>query len=270
MRRLERSYLFVPGDRPERFAKAAASGAHQVVIDLEDAVGLADKASARESARAWLAAGHAAAVRINGADTEWFEDDLQMLQEASPAAVMLPKADADAAARAAAALPDCPVIALVETVTGYMELRQLAAVAGVARIAFGSVDFGTETGIEDNGDALTAVRTQIVLESCYAGLEPPIDGVSTAFNDPDLMQRDALRSRQLGFGGKLCIHPKQVAAVNDAYLPSAAQLDWAQRVLAAMAASHGAATAVDGKMVDKPVLEQAQRIVADAEAAGQI
>lgn len=270
MTRLVRSYLFVPGDRPERFAKAAASGAHQVVIDLEDAVGLADKASARESVREWLSAGHAAAVRINGADTEWFEDDLQMLQQASPAALMLPKADADAAARAVATLPGCSVIALVETVKGYMELRQLAAVAGVTRIAFGSVDFGTETGIEDSGDAMTAVRTQIVLESCYAGLEPPIDGVSTAFNDPELMQQDALRSRQLGFGGKLCIHPKQVAAVNDAYLPSAAQLNWAQRVLAAMAASNGAATAVDGKMVDKPVLEQAQRIVADAEAAGQI
>lgn len=268
MARITRSFLFVPGDRPDRFAKAAASGAHQVVVDLEDAVGLADKLTARQAVQEWLAQGHVAAVRINSAETEWFEDDLKMLAGVSPAALMLPKADAAAAARAVAALPGCPVIALVETVKGYMELRHLAAVKGVTRIAFGSVDFGTETGIEDEDDAMTAVRTQIVLESCYAGLEPPIDGVSTGFNDADLMRQDALRSRQLGFGGKLCIHPKQVAAVNDAFRPDAAQVDWARRVLAAMEASKGAATAVDGKMVDKPVLEQAQRIMADAEADG--
>ena len=97
MTRLARSFLFVPGDRPDRFDKAAASGAHQVIIDLEDAVGLADKVSARQSVHDWLAAGHAAGVRINGADTEWFEDDLKMLRNVSPAAVMLPKADAEAA-----------------------------------------------------------------------------------------------------------------------------------------------------------------------------
>lgn len=266
MERIVRSYLFVPGDRPDRFEKASASGAHQVVIDLEDAVGLAEKRTARDAVGTWLASGRVAAVRINGADTEWFEDDLQVLRRTPPAALMLPKADTEAARRVVAALPGCPVIALVETVKGYMELRQLAAVSGVSRIAFGSVDFGTETGIADEGDAMTAVRTQIVLESCHAGLVPPIDGVSTGFNDEAQMRQDALRSRQLGFGGKLCIHPRQVAAVNDAFQPDAAQIDWARRVLAAMAASNGAATAVDGKMVDKPVLEQARRIMADAEA----
>lgn len=265
MTRLARSFLFVPGDRPDRFDKAAASGAHQVIIDLEDAVGLTDKVSARQSVHDWLAAGHAAGVRINGADTEWFEGDLKMLRSVSPAVVMLPKADAEAARVTMAALPACSVIALVETVKGYMELRPLAAVTGVKRIAFGSVDFGTETGIEDQGDAMTAVRTQIVLESCYAGLEPPIDGVSTGFNNPTAIHQDALRSRQLGFGGKLCIHPKQVLAVNEAYRPTAEQVDWARRVVAAMAASKGAATAVDGKMVDKPVLDQAKRIVAEAQ-----
>lgn len=266
MKRIARSFLFVPGDRPDRFEKASASGAHQVVIDLEDAVGLADKESAREAVRTWLASGRQAAVRINSADTEWFEDDLRMLRESALAALMLPKADIEAAERAAVALPGCPIIALVETVKGYMELRSLAALTAVSQIAFGSVDFGTETAIADEGDAMTAVRTQIVLESCYAGLLPPIDGVSVGFNDEAQMRSDALRSRQLGFGAKLCIHPKQVAAVNEAFLPDAAQIDWAQRVLAAMAASNGAATAVDGKMVDKPVVEQARRIMAAAES----
>jgi citrate lyase subunit beta/citryl-CoA lyase len=145
-----------------------------------------------------------------------------------------------------------------------MELRQLAAIPGLHRIAFGSVDFAGESGIADEGDAMTAIRTQIVLESRHAGLMAPIDGVSVEFGDEERMRSDALRSRQLGFGGKLCIHPRQVAPVNAAFLPTAGEVRWAQRVLAAFEASHGAATAVDGKMIDKPVVERARRIAADA------
>lgn len=263
--RVARSLLFVPGDRPERFAKAAASGAHQVVIDLEDAVAPAAKAEARRAAAVWLAEGNSAAVRINGADTEWFDDDLAMVISLPSAILMLPKAEPESLAAAAAALGGRPVIALIETVRGYMTLRQVATVPGLARLAFGSVDFGTETGIDDSGDAMTAIRTQIVLESCFAGLAPPIDGVSVGFSDETQMHADAQRSRQLGYGGKLCIHPRQVAAVNAAFLPDADQIAWAQRVLAAIDASQGGVTTVDGKMVDKPVVDQARRILAERE-----
>jgi len=103
-----------------------------------------------------------------------------------------------------------------------------------------------------------------VLESCHASLQPPIDGVSVELDSAELMQRHALRSRQLGFGGKLCIHPRQVAPVNAAFQPSQQELDWAQRVLAAFASSGGAVTVVDGKMVDLPVMQRARRIAADA------
>jgi len=174
------------------------------------------------------------------------------------------KADAASRLRTAQALPGRGLIALLETVRGFAELRALAAVPGLSRIAFGSVDFSLESGIADEGEALTAVRTQIVLESCLAGLAPPVDGVSVVFDDDEAMRRHALRSRQLGFGGKLCIHPRQVAPVNAAFRPDAAQLQWAQRVLAAFEASAGAATAVDGLMVDKPVVERAKAILADA------
>ena len=109
---------------------------------------------------------------------------------------------------------------------------------------------------------MTAIRTQIVLESCHAGLVAPIDGVSVNFSDADQMRADGLRSRQLGYGGKLCIHPSQVAAVNAAFLPSPEEVEWAQRVLAAFEASGGAATAVDGKMIDKPVVDRARHIIA--------
>jgi citrate lyase subunit beta/citryl-CoA lyase len=191
-----------------------------------------------------------------------------MIQHAAGAGVMLPKADTDSLARTVRALPERRIIALLETVAGYMALHQVAAIPGVERIAFGSVDFATESGIVDEGDAMTAIRTHIVLESCHAGLAAPIDGVSVEFGDDGRMRADALRSKQLGFGGKLCIHPRQVAAVNAAFQPSPAEVQWALRVIAAFEASNGAATAVDGKMIDKPVVERARRVAAEAGAAG--
>lgn len=260
--RLARTLLFVPADRPERFDKAAASGAHEVILDLEDAVAPSAKGTARRSAAQWLADGGRAIVRINGVDTPWWEEDVAMLRACPDAPVMLPKAEAGSLARTTAALPGRRIIALVETVAGYMELREVAGSPGVERIAFGSVDFSAESGIVDEGEALTLVRTAIVLASCHAGLHAPIDGVSLEFNDAARMTAEAVRSRQLGFGGKLCIHPKQVAVVNAAFMPSQAEREWAQRVLSAFEASGGAATSVDGKMIDKPVVERARRIAA--------
>ncbi|MEQ5815652.1 CoA ester lyase [Marinobacter sp. NFXS11] len=267
MERTARSILFVPGSRPDRFEKARNSGAHQIAIDLEDAVSPAEKNEARAATAAWLGKGNVATVRINAADTEWFKGDLEMMAGAPQATVMLPKADFRSVRETAQALPGHKLIALIETVKGFKELRSVAESSGVTRLAFGSVDFGTETGITDEGDAMTAIRTQIIIESCFAGLEPPVDGVSVGFANPDQMNNDARRSRQLGFGGKLCIHPKQVAAVNDAFTPGAEEVDWARRVVAAMQSSSGGATTVDGKMVDKPVVVQAERILADFQFA---
>lgn len=259
-----RSLLFVPGDRPERYDRAVASGAHAVILDLEDAVAPAAKVRARADVAAWLARGSQAWVRINPADTPWHEDDMAALRALPEAGIMLPKADAATLAAALRVLPGRRIIALLETVSGYMDLPALARTPGLARIAFGSVDFSMDSGIADEGDAMTPVRAAIVLASRHAGLPPPIDGVSLEFTDPDRMGSDAARSRQLGFGAKLCIHPRQVSHVNAAWLPTQAERAWAERVLAADGASGGAATAVDGKMIDKPVVEQARRILAEA------
>ncbi len=267
MEPIARSLLFVPGGRPERFDKAAGSGAHQVVIDLEDAVAPGGKEEARKAALAWLERGNPAMVRINGADTEWFQPDLEaMASLPAGSAVMLPKADVASIRYVLQALPGRTIVALIETAQGYFELRQLAAIPEVTRLAFGSVDFGVETGIADESDAMTAIRTQIVLESCYAGLAPPVDGVSLNLQDEERMRGDARRSHQLGFGGKLCIHPRQVVAVNQVFCPDEAQVEWAQRVVDAFETSEGGVTTVDGKMVDKPVAEQARRILAEARA----
>lgn len=263
----QRSLLFVPGHRADRFDKAVASGADGVILDLEDAVAPDAKPAARTAVQAWLAAGGQALVRINAAETPWFAEDLQMLRALPQAGVMLAKADCASLARVAAALPGRQLVALLETVAAFMELPALARVPGLTQIAFGSVDFGIDSGIDDAGDAMTAVRTQIVLHSRAAGLAAPLDGVGVDFSSAAQMHADAMRSCQLGFGGKLCIHPAQVPQVNRAFAPSGAERDWAGRVLQAFAASGGAATAVDGKMVDRPVVERARRIVATAGAA---
>lgn len=265
MSRVARSLLFVPGNRPDRFDKALASGAHLMVIDLEDAVAADAKSRARDDAGAWLAPDRSVCVRINSADTEWFEDDLEMVRGLPAVSVMLPKADAGSLACAADALPGRTLVALLETVQGYMELREMTAVPGLQRIAFGSIDFGLDSGIADEDDAMTAIRTQIVLESRFAGLQAPLDGVSVNFKDEAVLQVDVRRGQLLGFGGKLCIHPLQVPVVNAAYRPDQESIAWARRIVAADEVAGGGATTVDGTMVDRPVVERARRILEDVE-----
>lgn len=260
---LPRSYLFVPGDRPERIAKAQASGADAVIVDLEDAVAPGNKTAAREAAAGALDAAQPVVLRINGADTVWFDDDVRLLADPGIAAVMLPKATAAAVAALRAAGGGKPVLALVETAAGMADLAALAA-AGVARLVFGSIDLQLDLDIGDDDLALLPFRMQLVLAARAAGLPPPVDGVTTAFDDAPRIEAEARRARQLGFGAKLCVHPRQVPIVNDAFSPGAAELAWAQRVVDAAAAAGGAAVAVDGRMVDAPVLARAHRLLAAA------
>jgi citrate lyase subunit beta/citryl-CoA lyase len=259
-----RSYLFVPADRPERIAKALASGADAVIVDLEDAVAPAAKDAAREALGHWMrsAAPATVAVRINGADTAWFEADLAACNAPAVAAVMLPKAGQDGDLGALRqALPATPIVALVETAEGFDRMREIARAPGVVRLAFGTIDFQLDLGLAGEDDALLPFRSRFVLESRLAQLAPPVDGVTTAVDDAERVAADAQRGRRLGFGAKLCIHPRQVATVNRCFSPSAAEIDWAERVVDAMARAGGAAVAVDGKMVDRPVLRRAQALL---------
>jgi citrate lyase subunit beta/citryl-CoA lyase len=255
------SYLFVPGNRPERFGKALASGADQVIIDLEDAVAPVDKLVARDAVRASLDPEFPAAVRINSADSEWFEHDLSLCSLPGVAAVVLPKAAsvADVARVRAAGAP--MVLALIESAEGLANARALAAADGVSRLMFGSIDFSVDLGIEGDERELDAFRSELVLASRLAGIAPPVDGVTTAIDDAEVLRRDTLRGKRFGFGGKLCIHPKQLAIVHAAFLPSNDEVHWAMRVLDAARQAGGDAVAVDGKMVDKPVMMRAERIL---------
>ncbi len=261
-----RSYLFVPGTRPERFEKALASRADVVIVDLEDAVAPPEKDRARSLVAGWLSAERPVHLRINGAGTPWFDDDLALCGREGVSGVLLPKAEdaEDIEAVRAAGRGAVAVLPIVETAAGLWNARTIGEAPGVARLVFGSLDFQVDLGVRD--DDLLAYRAQLVLASRLAGRVAPVDGVTTAIDDPDRLRRDTERARALGFGAKLCIHPRQVAAVNATFRPTEAEIGWALRVVAADAASKGAAVAVDGRMVDRPVLLQAQAILAEAEA----
>ena len=261
------SYLFVPGNRPERFDKALAAGADCVIVDLEDAVAPVDKDRARASVAAWLSADKPICLRINTPDTEWFASDLALCAHPGVGAVMLPKAaqlaDIERLRKAGAQR----VLPLIESAQGFANLSALLAAEGVERLAFGSIDFAVDLGIEGDDRELDYFRSQLVLASRLAGIAAPIDGVTTAIDDKLVLASETLRGKRFGFGAKLCIHPAQLSVVHASYLPQAVEVDWAERVLVAAAGSQGAAVAVDGKMVDRPVILKAERILARATRA---
>jgi citrate lyase subunit beta/citryl-CoA lyase len=263
--RRPRSYLFVPGHRSDRFAKAASSGAHQIILDLEDAVGPDDKEMARQQVTQWFAQGGVGIVRINGSDTAWFGNDLAAAASYPEATIMVPKADAQNLAQVAQILPGRPLIGLVENVGGLIGIHAVATSPGVSRLAFGNLDFGADARIPGTGSVLDPARFQIVIASRHAGLPPPIDGVTVALQDDTALRADVTRARNLGFAAKLCIHPRQVDWVNAGFAPSPEEVEWAERIVFAIDESAGSAVQVDGKMVDKPMLEQARSILAEAD-----
>lgn len=269
-----RAALFVPATRADRIPKALASGADAVIVDLEDAVAPQDKDSARAALDVALAHQHRASatapsagpalwVRVN-TGAPWSDQDLALCaRHAAVQAVVVPKAES--AQQMQAAFEACgrkPLVALIETAEGYARRDDVASHPAVKRLAFGSIDFQLDLGISGEGDALLVFRSGLVLASRLAELPAPLDGVTVEVANPEVVAADAARARALGFGGKLCIHPQQVGPVNAAFSPSPAEIDWAQRVVAACEASAGAAVAVDGKMVDRPVLLRAQALLA--------
>lgn len=264
-----RSALFVPGSRPERFAKALAAGADAVIVDFEDAVEEPLKRQARDHLAAFLQQKPQASVwvRVNAPDHPEHVADLRFCaQHAGVAGILLPKVES-AAHVAAVWETGKPVWPIIESAKGLLALEQIAGAEGVERLSFGSLDLALDLNLNTGTIAaqlfLDQARMSVQLHSRGAELQPPLDGVFPAIGDPDGLQRAIRHAYDMGYGGALCIHPNQVAIIHRALAPSADDLAWAHRVVDASAAANGAgAFQLDGQMVDAPVLLRAQRLLA--------
>ncbi|MFE9320775.1 HpcH/HpaI aldolase/citrate lyase family protein [Nocardia sp. NPDC052278] len=263
------TWLFVPGDRPDRFSKAAESGADEVIIDLEDAVADNHKALARADAAKWLTNRGQAWVRINAVSTPWADADIETIATCPRLrGVLVPKAEraANLSMIGERLGSDRGVVALVETALGIHNAHELAACPAVGRLAFGSVDFAHDIDATEDDRSLLLARSTLVLASKVADLPSPIDGVSVRIRDSEAVAEAARQARALGFGGKLCIHPAQIAATAAEFRPSGEDIAWAQRIVASFTGQAGAVH-TDGEMVDKPVFERARRILARSSIA---
>jgi len=258
----------VPGNRPERFDKALAAGAGAIVIDFEDAVAADDKALAREHVARWSATrGDALAnvvVRINDAGTPWFAGDLECIRQSGIRTVMLPKAESPAQIATVMAAMTAPaaVLPIIESARGVQDVAAIATAPGVVRLAFGTLDYALDLDLGDDGEraGLAYPSAQIAIASRAAGIASPVAGVTPSLDDEAALLADLAFARSFGFGAKLCIHPKQIAPIHRAFAPTPDAVAWATRVVAAAAASTGAAQ-LDGKMIDRPVLLRAQAIL---------
>ena len=258
-----RSLLFAPGSDEAKLTKALASGADAVVADLEDAVTPDRKELARELVRRL----RPRVVRINGADTEWFADDLAAARKLALDALVLPKATPEAVDALGAEGP--PVIAIVETAQGLRLAYETASRQRVEALALGAADLGRELGLEPRPDGLEILhaRSQIVVDSAAAGIRPPFDVVHLDTRDDEGLEAACRFARTLGFRGKICIHPAQVPIVNRLFAPDEGEIAWAQRVVEAYEEGEHegrGAIAVGGEMVDLPVVDRARRILAEA------
>lgn len=269
---LARSFLFVPADRLERLPKALTSGAHALIIDLEDAVAPESKPAAREALLGlWPSLSPAVRprllLRIHAVASPFHADDLTLLSQLHGLGAVMPaKAESpDALRRLGARFPAQHWVPLIESAEGLAQIDALARAPGVLRLAFGHLDFQDDLGMACDAEEaeLTSVRLAFVLASRRAHTAAPVDGVTLALQHPARLEADALRARRLGFGAKLCIHPHQVDIVNRALGPTDAERAWARRVLQAAAAQGEGAFRFENTMVDAPVLARARRFAQD-------
>jgi len=275
-----RSLLFVPGSRPDRFEKALAAGADSICIDLEDAVPPQDKATARAGVIAWLEANSesypdcAIGVRMNGLDTLDGLKDVIAFSETSarPDFLMVPKAGSHSALVNLTQLleinrPNRRHVALwvvIESVLGLKNASRIAGVCGMrGGVLFGGADYSLAIGTGMDWEALFHARSTLATEVRVTNgtlMDVPYLNVK----DEEGLRAECVRVKALGFDGKACIHPSQVAIVNEVFSPSEAELDWARRVAEAGRSQDGRAVLLDGKMLDIPVYLRAERILSKA------
>jgi citrate lyase subunit beta/citryl-CoA lyase len=277
-----RSYLFAPGNHPRKVDKVFSAGADAVILDLEDAVAIAEKEATREVVLAAMQAPRQMRgyVRINSADTRWCMADIDAVSGPWLNGIVLPKAESaeqvrhvserisDCERRAGMLLGSIELIPLVETALG---IESVAAIASgsprVARLAFGGGDYTHDLDLvwSDTEIELAYARARLAHASRVAGIEPPVDTVVLQVRDTEAFRRSAYNGRGMGFAGKLCIHPDQVQPCNEVFTPSRAEVDKALAVVRAFEAAEARGSAsiqLDGQFIDYPVVDQARRVLA--------
>lgn len=275
-----RSLLFVPGSRPDRFEKALAAGADSICIDLEDAVPPQDKVAARAGVIGWLEANaenHSACaigVRMNGLDTLDGLKDIIAFSEskARPDFLMVPKAASGADLANLSQLLDLRGLAhkkvalwaVIESVIGLKNASDIAGTCGsTGGVLFGGADYSLAIGTSMDWEALFHARSTLATEARVTSgalMDVPFLNVT----DEKGLRAECARVKALGFDGKACIHPSQVATVNEVFSPSDAELDWAKRVIEAGKSQDSRAILLDGKLLDIPVYLRAERILSKA------
>lgn len=278
-----RNLLFAPGDSARKAEKAFGTGADCVILDLEDSVAPGAKVAAR-AAVAEVLSGRgpgAAVVRVNAQDTSWYLADLAAVVGLHPSAILLPKCDGPAALarldhnlealeqQAGVPVGSTGVIALVtETARSLARMDYVGCTPRLRAVCFGAEDLSADLGVRPRGPdgaytaPVAAARAATLLAAAQAGI-PAIDTPWPDPRDPDGLAREAAQAAADGFAGKLCIHPAQVEPVAAAFTPAPDRVQWAEKVRDLFAANPGAGVmAMDGKMVDRPHLKLAERILA--------
>jgi citrate lyase beta subunit len=207
-------------------------------------------------------------VRVNAVGTPWFLDDLALAATLALDGLVLPKASPEAVAALGADGP--PVIAIVETALGLRAAFEIASRPRVAALLLGSVDLGAEVGLETrpDGQEILYARSKLAIDSTAAGLRGPIDVVHLEFEDQAGLEEQCRLARALGFRGKASIHPAQIETINRVFAPSEHEIEWARKVVDAFDGQSEGVLAVNGTMVDRPVVERARRVLREAERSG--
>jgi len=276
-----RSFLFAPGNHPRRVEKSFTTGCDVVILDLEDAVAVAEKPATRAIVlealkRPRICRGY---IRVNSIDTDFCFEDIEAVVGPWLDGIMLPKVERPADLQAVDWMMrsleqrhrikpgTIDLIPIIETAKGHAAAREIAASGGrLKRISFGGGDYTRDLNLQWTfaEEEIAAVRSEIVLASRLAEIDPPIDTVFIHIREHEHFARSARKGREFGFQGKLCIHPDQVGPTNAAYSPTDEEAAWARKIISSFHAAEAqglASIQVDGYFVDYPIVEKAQRIV---------
>ncbi len=265
---MHRSLLFVPGNRPDRFEKAAATEADLICIDLEDAVAPQDKSKARATVMEYLAGTpHAhVSLRVNAPDTEYFQADLEALSKISIDLpfVMVPKVgNVNVINAVDKELPEAcgPVFALIESAKGLVNCEAIMAHDRVRFALYGAIDYAGDVGCCMDWESHLYARSRMVA-ACVAFDVTLFDTPYTDVKDPDGLELSTKQAKALGVFARSAIHPAQIDIIHSALSPSAAEIERAQRVVSAYEASDGNVALLDGKMIEAPIIKAAKRVLA--------